>query len=593
MQILSKEQKSISTSMVLQRNYRILLSKFVRYLLPTTLTMVALSFNGIFSSMIVANLLGSEAVGIVALGFPIIFLASAVNSLFGIGGASLYAVLLGEHQGEKAGKVLCLSLAAAFICGLFMMTAGLVFPEFFISLLCSEESLAASFSEYFRVLMLSAPLFALVLTLLEFLPPSGSPILATIVISTANGLNLLMNYIYIAYFDMGVEGAAWGALTGYSASILVLVVAFWCGKTRLHVQMAYLRDLPLLWKCISTGSASAASQLSFAIKYAFCNHLAALYGGTAGIVAFSICLQAFSLVSAFYSGIINAATPLLGVLHGEGDFSGRSHVLKTAFLYETVIVIAFVLWFEFAPEQTAAIYNITDSQESALTQAGLRIFVLAIILRAVCITFMFYLQILQEHRYAMAISMFDGFVGIVPLAWLLCSFMGLDGLWWTYPINSVLLFVGVLLYNLHLSRKSGRYKNIFLSQRDEATEKVWDFTMTNDPKDISLVSEQLIELGKRSGLESKSALILGLAVEEMAVYTRNHMHTKKYIDILARLYKDRIEINFRSLGESFNPLTENEGDDMINLKLIRSLAGSLKYDYVMGMNNARITLARA
>lgn len=592
MQILSKNPQSSAAGPVLQRNYRILLSKFVRYLLPSTLTMVALSLNGIFDSMMVANLLGSKAMGVVALGFPIIFLTSAINDLFGIGGATLYAVFLGEHQREKADKVLYLSVVAAFLSGLLLMAAGLIFPEFFIFLLCNEESLAPDFAHYFRVLMLSVPLFSLVLTLVEFMPPSGMPGLATIVNLVANGLNLLMNYIYIAYFDMGVEGAAWGTLTGYLVAALLLPFAFWRSKGMMHWQRAAWQDLPLLWKSVSTGSAAAVSQLSFAIKYAFCNQLASLYGGTAGVVAFSICLQAFSLVSTFYSSIINAAMPILGVLHGEGDFSGSRHVLTTAFLYEIVIVVAFVAWFEIAPEQMAAIYNIVDPQESAMVQTGLSIFTLALILRTLCITFMRYLQILQEHLYAMAISLFDGFVGTVPIAWLLCNLVELDGLWWAYPLNSIVLFTGILLYNLHLSRKSVRYTNFLLMERDEKMEKILDFTMTSDPKDISLVSEKLIEFGKRSGLNGKSALLLGLAVEEMAVYTRNHAHSKENIDVLTRLYKDRIEIDFRSLGASFNPLTENEGDDMINLRLIRSLADSLQYDYIMGMNSARITISR-
>lgn len=57
--------------------------------------------------------------------------------------------------------------------------------------------------------------------------------------------------------------------------------------------------------------------------------------------------------------------------------------------------------------------------------------------------------------------------------------------------------------------------------------------MTNKTQDISLVSEEFIELGKKRGLSDKSAMILGLAVEEMAVYTNNHAPDQTYIDILA------------------------------------------------------------
>ena len=45
------------------------------------------------------------------------------------------------------------------------------------------------------------------------------------------------------------------------------------------------------------------TQFGFAVKFAAYNALAALYGGIAGVVAFSFCLQVLSLVSVFYAGI--------------------------------------------------------------------------------------------------------------------------------------------------------------------------------------------------------------------------------------------------------------------------------------------------
>lgn len=84
----------------------------------------------------------------------------------------------------------------------------------------------------------------------------------------------------------------------------------------------------------------------------------------------------------------------------------------------------------------------------------------------------------------------------------------------------------------------------------------------------------------------------GLAVEEMTVYTSNHINKQFPIDILVRLYDDRLEINFRSSGSSFSPLSETDNDDTLNLQLLRALAVSLEYDYIMGMNCTRIILAR-
>ncbi|MBR3748155.1 MAG: polysaccharide biosynthesis C-terminal domain-containing protein [Selenomonadaceae bacterium] len=576
---------------VLQRNYKILLNKFVRYLIPAMITTIALSINEFVDSMLVANLLSSEAMGLVNLGFPVMLFMATIYTLLGTGGSTLYAICLGERQPIKAGKIFFLTLSLATLCGVLMFVVGEMFPDVFIALLCNEKSLAAEFTQYFHALLFSAPFLVFVLTLVSFLPASGAPGFSTLINVVANVVNLLMDYVYITYFGMGVEGAAWATLTGYLAGLIIIPVILLRGKVKLHFNRATRQDLNLLVEAMTTGSAAAFSQLGFALKFAFCNLLAATYGGSVGIVAFAFCLQSFAFVSIFIGGIVQGAMPLLSVLHGERDFSGRHHMLKVSLLIEFVLVAAAVIWFEIAPQQAAEIYNITDPTTKALAMHGLRIFAVALLLRSFCITFMFYLQILQRKFYALAISLFDGFVGIIPLAWIFCKFMGLDGLWWTYLLNSAILVSAILLWNYRLVRQ-GYYTGILLSERDERPEKIWDFTMTSKVQDISFVSEQLTDLGEKCGLRHKQAILLGLAVEEMTVYTSNHVNSQFPIDILVRLYADRIEINFRSSGSSFSPLSDTDSDDTLNLRLLRNLSASLEYDYIMGMNSTKIVLAR-
>lgn len=554
------------------------------------MTTVALSLNEFVDSMLVANLLGSHAMAVVNLGFPVMLLMATIYTLFGTGGATLYAVALGERNPEKAGKALCLSLWATGILGGLITAAGLLLPEILIPFLCQDPGLSEEFAQYFRVLVLSTPILSLVLTLVAFLPPSGAPKLSTAVNIVANVVNLLMDYVYIVHFNMGAEGAAWATLTGYAVGALLIPLVLFRNKAQLRFARAGRNDLPILRECADTGGAAAMTQFGFAIKFAACNALAASYGGTAGVVAFSFCLQALSFVSVFYAGIVGAAMPLLAVLHGQRDFLGSRYVLKKALRYSISIVLVFVAWFEIAPEQAAKIYDILRPEELALAISGVRIFTLCFLFRGICMVFMYYLQILGEKTYAMAISLFDGFAGLVPLAWFLCQFMGLDGLWWAYPLNSVLLLSGILLWNRRLSR--GRYAGLLLTEQEDTAIQTQDFTMTGEKKTISLVSSQVTEICKNWGMKSGVAELVGLMLEEMAVYSERHHRIIEEYDVLLRLYDNRAEIDFRSLGDSCNPLQDTELDDRCNLAYLRKLSASLEYDYIMGMNSTHIVLRR-
>lgn len=572
------------------RSYHILAKKFLQYFFPVLITTVALSLNEFVDSIMVANLLDSHAMAIVNLGFPVMLLIAAIYTLFGVGGSTVYSVALGERNQGKAGKTLYLSLISAGALGFIVMIVGLLLPNLIIPMLCQEPKLMEDFTKYFRVLVLSAPFLTLTLTFTEFLPPSGAPQLATTLTIVANVVNLVMDYVYIRYFNMGVEGTAWATVTGYAVGLILLPFLISKSKANIRFMWAKIKDLPVLVESVSTGAATAASQLGFTFKFAVCNALACIYGGTVGVVAFSFCIQALAIISVIYGGIIGSAMPLLAVLRGQRDFSGMRYVLKQALMFSAAFVLVFVLWFEIAPEQAASVYDITAPEELAVAAYGLRVFALCIILRGLCIIFMYYLQVLGEKRYAMAISLFDGVVGIIPLAFIMCEIMGLDGLWWAFTVNSAILLVGILLWNRRLM--GTKYEGILLIEKEDPALNTQDFTMTSDEKNISEVTKEVAKVCQSHGITPKNANLVGLLLEEMAIYSKNHHRITENCDVLIHTYDDRIEIDFRSLGDSCNPLEDTEFDERCNLTYLRNISSSIEYDYVMGMNSTHIVLLR-
>lgn len=572
------------------RSYHILAKKFLQYFFPVLITTVALSLNEFVDSIMVANLLDTRAMAVVNLGFPIMLLIAAVYTLFGIGGSTVYAKALGERNQEKAGKALFLSLLASGAVGFIVMAVGLLFPNLLIPLLCQEPELMEEFAKYFRVLVLSAPFLAITLTFTDFLPPSGAPHLATTITIVANGVNLVMDYVYIRYFNMGVEGTAWATVTGYAVGLIFLPFMLKRSNANIRFNLAKTADLSVLTEAVNTGGATAVSRLGFTVKFAACNALATLYGGATGMVAFSFCIQALAIISVIYGGIIGSAMPLLGVLHGQRDFSGIKYVLKQALKASILLVSVFVLWFEIAPHQVAKIYNITEPAELALASYGLRVFALCIIIRGLAIIFMYYLQVLGEKRYAMAISLYDGIIGLIPLAYIMCEFMGLSGLWWAYPVNSAILLIGILLWNRFVMNK--KYDGILLTQRENLALNTQDFTMTSDSENISKVTKEVAKVCENNGITPKNANLVALMLEEMAIYSKRHHRITENCDVLIHTYEDSIEIDFRTLGDSCNPLNDTDADDLYNVTYIRKIAAKIEYDYIMGMNSTHIVLLR-
>lgn len=576
-----------------KRSNRLLFRKMLEYLFPTMLTMAALSLNEFVDSMMVSNLLGSNAMAVVGLGSPVMLCYAALYTLLGNGGATLYALSIGKRDNATAGKAFHLALIAALAVGLLLLALGFVCFEPLARLLCSDAGLMEAFRPYLRTLLFSAPFIITILTLVEFLPPSGAPKIATAINVVANGVNLLMDYVYIKIFGMGVEGAAWATLTGYLVSILLIVYVVLRRKAKIHHLRAGIKDLRILGNLAGLGGAPAVSQLGFALKFAFCNGQAVLYGGSAGVVAYSLCNQTISIISIFLAALVGASMPLIAVLHGQRDFRGENGMLKLVMGANAVLsAVCFGVFAIFA-ESLAGLYNITGGAELDLAVKAVRIFSIMYLFRGFYMVFMKYLQITGRKVYSMFVSIFDGFGGIIPIAFLLGKLMGMDGLWWAFPITSAILLAIMLIWNGCIVRKSeGRLKTWLLEQREDEAEAVFDVTIFEDAQNISGASEALMEFCAGSGMDSRSANYAALAVEEMAVYTRNRLSKTDYMDVLARLYADKIEIDFRTLGNSFNPLAAVPEDIAENIRLLKGIAEKLDYDYIMGMNCTRITILR-
>ena len=573
------------------RSDRLLRKKFYQYLIPMMITYAALSLNEFVDSMLVSNLLGSEALAVINLGMPLMLAMAAAYNLLGSGGSTIYAMSLGRHDHETAGKTLTASMAAGLAAGLLLLAAGKLFFGPVTGMLCKDPELMPQFQRYFDLLLYSSPFLITILTFTTFLPAAGYPGYSTFINVFANVVNIAMDYVFIRVMHMGVEGAAWATLTGYLAGLAVVIVLFMRKKIRLIFSRAVSKSFGVMGAIVKTGGPDAITQVGFALQFAAVNVLAASYAGTSGIVAFSLCIQVNSIISIFLGSLIGSSVPFLSVLHGQRDYRGEEGVLMTSLKSSAAVVIVSVILTELLAPQVTVLYNITEAAEAALAIRALRIYVLTFITRGAVIIYFRYLKVIDFNGYAALVSALDGFAALIPVAWIMSRVFGLDGLWWAFPVTATLIMLFIIVCNLQLAKRSnGRLKGVLLLEHDEEAEPVLDVTITEDPSSIAGISETLQEVCTANGLDGHEAMKAALAVEEMAVYAANRKDQNRYIDILARIYKGDVEIDFRSLGPFFDPFEDVDTDMIENIRMLRGIASKIENEYILGMNSTRIII---
>ena len=357
-----------------ERSNRLLFRKFTQYLFPTMITYAAVSLNEFADSMLVSNLLGSNAMAIVGLGLPLMLALAAIYSLLGSGGSTVYAIAIGRRDHGTAGKSLTAALVTALIAGLLTVGLGSLFFEPFSGLLCPDAGLKSQFDLYLRVLLLSAPFLTVILTFVSFLPAAGYPGYATAVNVIANVVNIIMDYVFIRFCGMGDEGAAWATLTGYLCATVFLVVLLLAKKMKLHVSRRIFASFATFKETVKLGSPDALTQIGFSLQFAVGNLLAASCAGADAVIAYSLCIQTNSVTSIFIGALLGSTVPILAVLHGQKDFRGEESILKTAMVGQLIVAAVAVAVFELLAPQIAALYNVTGAAQLALGVRALRIF---------------------------------------------------------------------------------------------------------------------------------------------------------------------------------------------------------------------------
>ena len=572
----------------------LLMKKYREYLIPSIMSTLSLALNEFVDCMLVSQLLGSDALAIMNMTFPVIFVIDAFLVMFGNGGAILYAVSLGRWETKKAGQYYSFSMLMAVISGFLILGLGILFRNPVINLLCVNQQLRADYQICYLILICSAPVIIVYNTLLYFMPTCGAPAVATAVNIISNFVNLIMDIVFIKLFHTDIRGAFWATLSGQIAGLSILFLYIKFKPVYISRSKISFSDLPMAIEICKQGAATSVLQIFYALKTAVMNKLAQKYGGETGVIVYSLCIQTFSVSGVFLLGVSDTAQPLIAMLSGQKDYRKEAAILKGSLLMQILFSAVLTLLYEFLPQLFILLYGVSDPALKEQAMHGIRLVAFTFLTRAVGIQYMRYLQVEKHKGYAFAISLFDG-IAPVPLALIMVSFLGLDGVILSYPVASFLMLVMIFLVNLILYFKAkDEYTNVLLIRREEKGAVSNNYTIADDSesREISQVSEQITIFCREKGVSEKRAMQVGLLCEEMSVYTVNHRSAKGTIDILLRITQEKVELGFRSIGAPFDPLSRMECDVEENIVLLQKISSGISYEYIMGMNNTKIMIER-
>lgn len=426
---------------------------YFKFFIPSLCAMLALSTYNVVDGIFVGQKLGQDALAAIGIAWPVFPVLIAYELLFSIGAASLCSYFLGRNLAKKAREIFSTIFYFALVSGLIVGFVFYIYCDEMVVLLGANEKIAPLASEYLGVIFLGSFVVVLHPLLDIFAMNDRRPVLAMVAMIVGAVSNVILNYVFMFIFDMGIFGSALATILGHLIGCLILLWHFIFKRGQIYFVPRF--RIEALFKSAKNGIAQASAELSAALVMLIANHLLIELGGSravamygvimySGIILFTTLLsasQAIQPIASFNFGA-NHKPRVLGVLK-----FGLCFALISGFvLYVLSVIFSKYLIVLFLQKDSGGNVDLVFLED--VRQAMIIYFAGFALLgfNMACASFF---QAIQKPLSSFIITICYTLLFVLLFFSVLPHFLGLNGIWLSYPLAQTCSFfvsVVVLFY---------------------------------------------------------------------------------------------------------------------------------------------------
>ena len=189
-------------------------SKLLRFTFPSIIMMIFTSIYSVIDGLFVSNFAGKTALAAINIIYPFIMAVGALGFMMGTGGSALVGRLLGEGEKEKANKTFSLIVYTTAIAGILLSALAFLLVPTVSRLFGASGQLLDYCILYGRICFLSMPCFMLQNVFQCFFITAEKPRLGLDVVLSAGITNMVLDFLFVAVFGLGLKGAAIATVCG-------------------------------------------------------------------------------------------------------------------------------------------------------------------------------------------------------------------------------------------------------------------------------------------------------------------------------------------------------------------------------------------
>ncbi len=452
------------------------ISKLIRkFSIPCIISLLVNSLYNIVDQIFIGWKVGYLGNGATNVVFPLTMICLAFALMFGDGSSAFLSLKLGQKKQDEASKGVSNGIVLSTIVAVFICVVSIIFLPQILNIFGCTDVLRPYALEYGFVIVIGLPFMMIGTTLNSIIRADGNPKFAMISMIAGALLNVVLDYMLMFVFSLGVKGAAIATIISQICTA-VLNIAYIRKLKSVKVTKETLKLNGSVCKNVSMlGISSFITQMSIVVVMAFENNLLGKYGADSKygseipITVLGIVMKISQILNSIIIGIAAGAQPILGYNYGAGNFERVKKTLKTVLSLSIIIsTIAFLL-FQLIPDKLIAIFGSGDEKYLEFACLAFRTYLMLCIFNGVQIPSGIFFQAIGKSVKSAILSLSRQIAFLIPSMLILGHMHGIVGVLSAGPVADGLAFIIAAILLIKEVRSLGKKAPVSKTLSDDTS----------------------------------------------------------------------------------------------------------------------------
>ena len=400
---------------------------------------MVMSIYTMADAIVVGKGVGADGIAALSLTAPPYSLLMAIGLMFGIGSSIRIGIKKGTGNHKKANEYFTTALITTVITSVVICLIYNMFLKQIVQFVGTEGELFSLTYDYlkwlarFSFLILPSTFFAAVLR------ADSDPNRAMAGVITGGVVNIILDIVLVLYAGVGIAGAAIASCAGIIVQDMIFLSHFLSKKNTMQL-VKTARYLHQLKNILNSGVSSLINELANAFIVLLLNRQILKYCGTSELAVYGVISNCIVLFNSIYSGVGQAAQPLLSYAYGAQKDADVKYYHKVGLISDIIFGILFTLAGVCVPLSVCNIFVTVTPELAEIAKTAIPKYFIACIPMAMNVFATYYRQSVLQERAAFLISLSRNiiFSGIAIMVFPIV--FGGASLWLAIPVVEIVVW---------------------------------------------------------------------------------------------------------------------------------------------------------